>query len=555
MGRLAIGSPPAWLGNAAILVGIYFAVVFGLSHWLLAWHDWDWQVYDWLKPAPSALPAQIALVDMQYADPADIPQHRRLLATFIKAAAAQRPAAIILDIPFGQCQPAPCTGAMEASRTSLVQALDQAKIVYANVGKIDLTPEGLPNGSAAALDPDIYRHFAGYGHTAAIVVHDSEESGDLFYYPCYAAYPSLFGGAMATDVWALVDVALRSASSVGKICDQSERVAVRYGPLVPDRAPSEYQISAAAPFPRGVDFSGRYVIVGVPAFDRNERTSTRPGSELFAWIVADELSNAQFTQPAIAPVGSVLRFLVPLYSALVVLAFTACFLFLKRLPLGATRPLLPAVAAALAFCIGVAAFVAYESLSRVIQPQVALVTLGMFVAAILCGVRGWQIERDILNNIDDTAAPERYDYDVFVSYAHQEFDWVYANLYLPLKKAGLNVFFDRSAIRIGTSWQDRIALSIRHSRFVVAVYSEAYFSRPYCRYEIKRAHRKWVNAEDPLCVLPIVRGHVQIPESVDDIQARSFDEDPNLIAHVIDEIVARVAHSQPTSQTGGVRDL
>jgi hypothetical protein len=87
------------------------------------------------------------------------------------------------------------------------------------------------------------------------------------------------------------------------------------------------------------------------------------------------------------------------------------------------------------------------------------------------------------------------------------------------------------------------------------VYSEAYFSRPYCRYEIKRAHRKWVNAEDSLCVLPIVRGHVQIPESVDDIQARSFDEDPNLIAHVIDEIVARVAHSQPTSQTGGVRDL
>ena len=81
-------------------------------------------MYDWLKPAPSALPAQIALVDMQYADPADIPQHRRLLATFIKAAAAQRPAAIILDIPFGQCQPAPCTGAMEASRTSLVQALD-----------------------------------------------------------------------------------------------------------------------------------------------------------------------------------------------------------------------------------------------------------------------------------------------------------------------------------------------------------------------------------------------------------------------------------------------
>jgi hypothetical protein len=186
-----------------------------------------------------------------------------------------------------------------------------------------------------------------------------------------------------------------------------------------------------------------------------------------------------------------------------------------------------------------------------IQPQVALVSLAMAVAGTLCGVRGWQIERDTIDAIDDTAPPESYDYDVFLSYAHKELDWVDENVYRPLRKAGLNVFFDRSSIRIGTAWQDRIALSIRYSRFVVAIYSEAYFSRPYCRYEIKRAHRKWVNAgEESRCVFPIMRGHVQIPEAVDDIQARSIDDDPDLVEHVIADIVARLGTR--TQAAGGV---
>jgi hypothetical protein len=359
---------------------------------------------------------------------------------------------------------------------------------------------------------------------------------------------------MATDVWALVDVAVRGASSAGHTCDQSTRVAVRYGPAIPDRVPYQYHISDTSPFPREADFTGKYVIVGVPAFDRNERTTTRPGSELFAWIVADELTNEQFDQATIQPQGKALIFIVPFFSAVVVLAFIACFLFLKRLPLGPARPFLPWAAMVLSLCIGFLVFIAFESWlmqgpSHQIQPQVALVSLGMIVAGILCGVRGWQIERDLINAIDDTAPPESYDYDVFLSYAHHEFDWVYENVYRPLLKAGLNVFFDKSSIRIGTAWQDRIALSIRHSHFVVAVYSEAYFSRPYCRYEIKRAHRKWVNAgEDSRCVFPIMRGHVQIPESVDDIQARSIDDEPDLVEHVVADIVARLKGSAPKPQ-------
>ena len=539
-----------------MLVGIYFAIVWAISHWLTAWHDWDWEVFDRLKPAPTALPSQIVLVDLEYNDKAEVPQHRQVLSSFLNLAAAQHPTAIILDIPFGRCQATPCSAAMDTSRTSLIRAVDRAESVrtngvgkvgvFANVGDIALDSEALPGGTAPDLDPVIYSHFTAYGHTATKFVHESNDSGDLYYYPCYAAYPPLFDGRMVADVWALVDVALhRDANSVAQTCDQDVRVAVRYGPVIPERAPNRYHISASAPFPRKADFYGKYVIVGVPAFDRNDRISSRSGPEILAWIVDDELASGQLGHTTIAAPGKALVFIVPFFSAVVVLAFVACFLFLKRLPLGATRPFLPLVSALLATCIGFSAFIAFEVWYLLglhqIQPQVALVSLAMAVAGTLCGVRGWQIERDTIDAIDDTAPPESYDYDVFLSYAHKELDWVDENVYRPLRKAGLNVFFDRSSIRIGTAWQDRIALSIRYSRFVVAIYSEAYFSRPYCRYEIKRAHRKWVNAgEESRCVFPIMRGHVQIPEAVDDIQARSIDDDPDLVEHVIADIVARL---------------
>ncbi|MDQ6941419.1 MAG: toll/interleukin-1 receptor domain-containing protein, partial [Candidatus Eremiobacteraeota bacterium] len=135
-------------------------------------------------------------------------------------------------------------------------------------------------------------------------------------------------------------------------------------------------------------------------------------------------------------------------------------------------------------------------------------------------------------------------YDVFISYAHDEFSWVYENVFVPFKDARrrdgqkLAIFFDTSSIRVGSGWQDKISLAIDGSRFVVPVYSDAYFRRPYCRYEIKRAHRKWIVAgEGSRCVLPIMRGKPVILATVDDIQAASIDERPNLVADIIAEIV------------------
>lgn len=101
---------------------------------------------------------------------------------------------------------------------------------------------------------------------------------------------------------------------------------------------------------------------------------------------------------------------------------------------------------------------------------------------------------------DRRESVEKYDYDVFISYAHEDGAWVYEHVYVPFRDATLPtgkklaVFFDTSSIRSGTGWQTMLSLAIDGSRFIVPVYTETYFKQPYCRFEILRAHRKWVLA-------------------------------------------------------------
>jgi hypothetical protein len=247
-----------------------------------------------------------------------------------------------------------------------------------------------------------------------------------------------------------------------------------------------------------------------------------------------------------------LALFVPAFGALVALAFTACFFALRRLPLRGVRRLLPVAAALAALAIGAVAFAGFELwmlAENWIQPQVTLIGLGMVVAAILCAVRGTQAIADEANAIDP-AATETYDYDVFISYAHDEGAWVFEHVYVPFRDATLpdgkklSVFFDTSSIRSGTAWQTKLALAIDGSRFVVPVYSDVYFTKPYCRFEILRAHRKWIAAgEESRCVLPVMRGHPKIYATVDDIQALSIDDVPDLVAQHVADVVRRLSHA------------
>ena len=92
----------------------------------------------------------------------------------------------------------------------------------------------------------------------------------------------------------------------------------------------------------------------------------------------------------------------------------------------------------------------------------------MVLSAVLCGIRGNQIEFQQLYDLVPTPI-EKYDYDVIISYAHDEGAWVYEHVYLPFLNAklsngrSLQIFFDVAEVRGGTSWQRKISLAIDES--------------------------------------------------------------------------------------------
>ena len=116
----------------------------------------------------------------------------------------------------------------------------------------------------------------------------------------------------------------------------------------------------------------------------------------------------------------------------------------------------------------------------------------------------------------------------------------------------LHVFFDTESIRYGAAWQDTISNAIDGSRFIVPVYSETYFTKNYCTFEIRRAHLNWINAgSESRCVLPIMRGHPKILPTVRDIQAASIDDVPDLVEKVVAEVVERLSYAgEPKPATG-----
>jgi hypothetical protein len=87
-------------------------------------------------------------------------------------------------------------------------------------------------------------------------------------------------------------------------------------------------------------------------------------------------------------------------------------------------------------------------------------------------------------------------YDVFISYAREDIDWVRPQLYEPLCRTRLpdgrrpRIFFDLSAegIAVGQNFMDAILQAIKESPRVVPVYSVNYFRKEMCLYELGKAH-------------------------------------------------------------------
>ena len=540
-------------------------------------HEWDWDAWEWLsqRHPPTFDAAEISIVDVPWG--ADIAVDRRRIAAFLNELVDRRqhPPAVVLDVQFKPCDTQPCEPAMESARQALIAAIRKATTASINVFALEQPILHISLGDAdeaTGLEPhdaDIYAALTGAAHTKFIPL---ASGAGLFYRACYDSVPVVDqnGNIVVRAVWDMVErVQMRSVVFARARCD-TEHVPVRL-PEDPQQtaAADVVTLSAQGLFSASTQFTDRYVIVGTIENDPGFAARNLPGPELLAWALSNALEpgsveNAEATYDT-EPQGTKLLLLVPTFSAVTLAVFIAIFYLLKGTQLRSLRRALPWIAAVASTCVGLGAlalFEFWELSTRHIQPQITLITLGIVASAVLASLRAFQVLFQEQWGVD-TPLPETYDYDVFVSYAHDEGAWVAEHVYAKLRDARLadgrklSVFFDTDAIRFGTAWQDKIALAIDGSRFILPVYSEIYFKKPYCQFEIRRAHRKWIKTGvDSRCVLPIVRGKPKVPSTVDDIQWKSLEEMPDLVDQIVAEIVERlsragkpVAASNPTEAT------
>ncbi len=550
---------PRWVVSIGLLVGVYAAVMTAAALWMP--HEWDWQVLRWLssRVAPSFSP-EVSIVDVDW-NLSDIASNRRRIADFLDGLVKsnQRPSAVILDVEFDPCQSNPCGAPLASADAALVKSIEMATRhfpVYATE-EPKLGQQDVIVGPLDAQDPQVYSVVSGAAQTHFTSI---PNAAGLFYRICYANVPfnNASGDVVGTqNVWAMVARVLMTPRlfSSAPACDPTH-IPVRLGPKVASAGPAIYKFTQARGFRGYSQFDDKmYVIVGTIEDDHPPFTD-RSGPELLGWALSNALDQGALVGKEryydVQPQNGMLLLMVPAFSALTVLAYAAIFLALKRVRLPGVRhhsPWLSSVAAMLVGGIVVVAFEFFLLVAHHISPQVSLILFGVVLCAGLSGFRGSQMLVEDANAIDATPA-EVYDYDVFISYARQDRAWVIPHVFTPLREAvladgrKLTIFFDTSSIRSGTAWQTKLALAIDASRFIVPIYSEAYFKQPYCRFEIMRAHRKWILAgPQSRCVLPIVLGHPTILATVDDIQALSVDDHPDLVAQHIAEIVNRLSAS------------
>jgi hypothetical protein len=548
---------PRWVVSIGLLAGIYVAAMTAAALWMP--HEWDWQVLKWLSSGVTpAFSPEVGIVDVSWS-PSNIAAGRRRIADFLDGLvkSQQRPAAVILDVEFDPCQSNPCGSPMDSADNALVNSIRSATQrfpVYATeqprLGRDDAII-----GPLDPQDPRIYGVVSGAAQTSFTAIPGSQ---GLFYRICYADVP--FGDASGKvigteNVWAMVARVLMTPRFVAAspACDQGH-IPVRLGTPHGGTGPVVYPFTDARRFSSYPRFDGRmFLIVGTIRYDRLPFVD-RSGPEVLGWALSNALDQASLVGEVpyydVRPQNSMLLLLAPAFSMLVVLGYAALFFQLKRVRLLRWRRLSPWLAAGSATLVGLSVVFVFELTllaSHDIQPQVSLIAFGVILAAGLSGLRGSQILLEEANSID--APPtEIYDYDVFISYARPDRAWVFEHVFVPFRDAvlpngrKLSVFFDTESIRSGTGWQTTLSLAIDASRFIVPIYSETYFNQPYCKFEILRAHRKWILAgEESRCVLPIVLGHPVILAAVDDIQALRIDEHPDLVQQHLAEIVERIS--------------
>lgn len=119
------------------------------------------------------------------------------------------------------------------------------------------------------------------------------------------------------------------------------------------------------------------------------------------------------------------------------------------------------------------------------------------------------IEPKVRGKSKSTSRRRPHDYHVFISYSREnETSAVY--LYEQLVNAGLRVFIDKTAIKIGGAWQQEIYDALDSCKVTAVLYSPAYLQSKICKEELNIALMRRREAKHEL-LFPLLIEEVDLP--------------------------------------------
>lgn len=102
-------------------------------------------------------------------------------------------------------------------------------------------------------------------------------------------------------------------------------------------------------------------------------------------------------------------------------------------------------------------------------------------------------------------SPDRKKYDVFISHANKDkLDYV-DELYIALRRLGINIFYDREVLSWGDNWKQTILDGTSQSEFAVIVISNQFFGREWAERELNEFLQQQ-NENGQKIILPLLHG-------------------------------------------------
>ena len=535
--------------QALFYVGIYALIMAITIAFIPEWRVVDWRFFSWLHH-DSAVPVadDVVIVDVPYSENLAVfrTEMSRLLSSM-----AEKPDNLPKLVALDTWISADSSGL--SSLKKAVRQLSNARVpVYAAV---DPTKEG----KSEQLDPDymgrhaqsFYDMLDGKGHTRfshiASVIHyepklelpSKENAGSQYVQALPVMIAMNHYNVPATTKPVIVNL--------GDIEELRHRIYTfhhdenggvsftsNYNGTEPDQA-------------EALSFRGKLVVVGSLDKDRN-KFEQLSGPEILSFAISDRILPKSSNQLYELLENPLLLFvMVVSFAGLSAMLFR--FLYRKLPPLRNRLWMIALLSMCTALLLLVLWVLGLSLLNRV-YTQVTLVAISIVVAT---GLTWFTVQRDLELKLiappsekNGTDREEFLEYDVFISYSRKSENsaWVKAQVYeqlLKLRKVNgspLRVFFDEHSIKVGDNWPNKIELAIQGSRFFIPVYTADYFTKRYCKKEMRcAAIRRQIKLHD--FIIPIARDDVKIPEQYKDIQYLDVRTAPDFMDRVAERIRER----------------